>query len=80
MVVKNAEDLQSSTLLRTRKALPDIRILLEESEEKAGRLAESVGQKAGRLPLALVLREGRECVYTMMVATERGRESFCGES
>ena len=64
MVVKNAEDLQSSTLLRTRKALPDIRILLEESEEKAGRLAESVGQKAGRLPLALVLREGRECVYS----------------
>lgn len=64
MVVKNPEELKNSTLIRTWQALPEIRILLQDPEEKARKLAESVGQEPGRLPLALVLASGQECVYS----------------
>ncbi|MDE7353459.1 MAG: transglutaminase-like domain-containing protein [Acetatifactor sp.] len=64
MVVKNPEELKNSTLIRTWQALPEIRILLQDPEEKARKLAESVGQESGRLPLALVLASGLECVYS----------------
>lgn len=64
VVLRTAEDLENRTLRRTMKALPMIRTLLDDFGENYESLAAAVGQETGRLPLALVLEKGKECIYS----------------
>lgn len=64
VVLKSAEDMENKTLRRTMEALPGIRPLLDDFGENYEKLASAAGQEAGKLPLALVLEKGPECIYS----------------
>ena len=64
VVVRAAENLEDATLRRTLTALPVLAPLLDDFGEDYKTLAESLGQEAGKLPLAMILEGGRECVYS----------------
>ncbi|MBD5461400.1 MAG: transglutaminase domain-containing protein [Lachnospiraceae bacterium] len=64
VVLRRQEDLENATLRRTMEALPALRPLLDDFGENYEALAESVGQKVGKLPLALVIDGGHTCIYS----------------
>lgn len=63
-VLKSQEDLENATLAHTVSALPNLRFLLDDFGENYRKLAESVGREPGRLPLAVVVDGGEECIYS----------------
>lgn len=63
-VLKAPEDLENVTLRRTLEALPEIHTVLDDFGENYRRLAETVGQEPGKLPLAVVLNGQQECIYS----------------
>ncbi len=63
-IVKSPEDLENRTLCRTLEALPGIHTLLDDFEDNYRRLAETVRQEPGKLPLAVVLNGRKECIYS----------------
>lgn len=64
VVLKSKEDLENATLRRTMEALPAITPLLDDFGENYRKLAETVGREVGKLPLAVVLEAGQECIYS----------------
>ncbi len=64
MVLKSPEDLENPTLHRTLEALPAIHCCLDDFGDNYRALAENVGRKPGKLPLAVVLENGNQCVYS----------------
>lgn len=64
VILKNQKDLDNATVQRTIKALPEIHLLLDGSENNAEILAKQVGEEKGRLPLALVLNHEKKCLYS----------------
>jgi len=64
VVLRKKEDLEDGTLRRTLEAIPHICPLLDDFGSNYKALAECVGEEPGRLPLALVVEGGRECVYS----------------
>ncbi len=64
MVLKSPEDLENPTLHRTLEALPAIHCCLDDFGDNYRALAEKVGRKPGKLPLAVVLENGNQCVYS----------------
>lgn len=63
-VLRAPADRQNKTLARTLKALPQIRILYDDFGESYRTLAKEAGQEPGRLPLAVVMESGSECIYS----------------
>lgn len=64
VVLRSPEDMENRTLKRTMEVLPMIRPLLDDFGGNYETLASAVGQEAGKLPLALVLESGKECIYS----------------
>lgn len=64
IVLKTPEDLENATLARTTAVLPALRPLLDDFGGNYEKLAELAGREPGRLPLAVVLEDGAECVYS----------------
>lgn len=64
VVLKTPEDLENRTLRRTMEALPILRPLYHEFGGEYEALAAAVGQEPGKLPLAVVLDGGLECIYS----------------
>ncbi len=64
-VVRRGTDYETdATLKRAREALPGAKVLLEDFGEAYGALAYQAGRNSGKLPLAVVLEDGKECVYS----------------
>lgn len=64
VVLRSKEDLENTTLRRTMEALPGIVPLLDDFGENYRILAQTVGREVGKLPLAVILEGGRECIYS----------------
>ena len=64
IVLKTPEDLENATLTRTMGVLPELCPVLDDFGGNYEKLAELVGREPGRLPLAVVLEGGTECVYS----------------
>ena len=52
------------TLNRTLQALPHTVLLFDEFGDRYEKLARETGQEPGRLPLAMILEDGKECIYS----------------
>ena len=64
-VVRRGTDYEADvTLKKAREALPGAKVLLEDFGEAYGALAYQVGRNPGKLPLAVVMEDGKECVYS----------------
>ena len=63
-VLRDKEDLQNATLRRTMEALPKLTPLLDDFGANYEKLAETVGQQAGKLPLAVVMEGREQCIYS----------------
>lgn len=64
-VVRQGADYASdTTLCKVRKALPDAEVLRDGFGEEYRALCEKIGRPAGKLPLALVLEGGYDCIYS----------------
>ncbi len=64
VVLRSPEDLEDKTLQRTMGSLPMIHPVFHDLGEDYQKLSMSVKQEVGKLPLALVMKEGLECVYS----------------
>lgn len=64
IVLRGPKDLENPTLRRTMEALPMLRPLTDDFGENYEALAGRVGQKAGKLPLAIVVEDGHTCIYS----------------
>lgn len=63
-ILKAPEDLGDKTLRRTLEALPMIRTVLDDFGDNYCSLAQAAGQAPGKLPLAVILDEQQECIYS----------------
>ena len=64
-VVRRGTDYEADvTLTKAREALPGAKVLLEDFGEAYGALAYQAGRNPGKLPLAVVVEDGKECVYS----------------
>ncbi len=64
VVLKSAEDMENATFRRTFGALPGLRPILGDFGSDYPVLAGKAGQESGRLPLALVVNQDLECIYS----------------
>lgn len=64
VVLRAPEELNDPTLRRTMQALPALTPLLCSDEAQRDALSQCVGQEKGKLPLALVVQSGPECLYS----------------
>lgn len=64
IVRKGSGHESDGTLAKARKALPGARVLLDNFGEAYEEHSHQVGKAAGKLPLAVVLEAGTECVYS----------------
>jgi len=64
VVLKSAEDMENTTFRRTFSALPMLKPVLGDFGTDYPILAQKAGQEKGRLPLALVVNEKLECIYS----------------
>lgn len=63
-ILKAPEDLENVTLHRTLEALPEIHTVMDDFGDNYRRLAQTVGQEPGKLPLAVILNGQQECIYS----------------
>ena len=63
-ILKAPKDLENMTLHRTLEALPMIHTLLDDFGENYRKLAQTLGQEIGKLPLAVILNGQQECIYS----------------
>ncbi len=63
-ILKAPEDLENTTLHRTLEALPEIDTLLDDFGENYCKLAQTLDQEIGKLPLAVILNGQQECIYS----------------
>lgn len=64
VVLRTPEDLEDKTLKRAMGVVPNLCPLVSDFGDSYEKLAESVHQEVGKLPLALVLNGGTECLYS----------------
>lgn len=64
VVLKSPEDLENATLRRTMTALPKLIPVLDDFGASYEKLAQSVGQEIGKLPLAVILEGSQQCIYS----------------
>lgn len=64
-VVRQGADYESDTTLsKVRVALPDAEVLRDGFGEEYRALCEKIGRPAGKLPLAMILEDGCDCIYS----------------
>ncbi len=64
-VVRNGADYEADgTLKKTREALPETKVLMDEFGEGYETFARQAGCNPGKLPLVAVLEGGKECIYS----------------
>ncbi len=64
VVLRTEQELDDPTLRRTMAALPALTPLFSADELRRDEIAQDAGQDAGRLPLALIVQKGPECLYS----------------
>lgn len=64
VVRQNSDYERDQTLKRAREALPQAEVLVDEFTDAYGNFSYQAGRNPGKLPLAVILENGRECVYS----------------
>ena len=55
---------ENKTLKRVTEELPGLKLLVCDSQESYQELSISIGQNPGNLPLAFVMQDGKDCIYS----------------
>ncbi len=64
VVSKGIDDEKDVTLKKAREALPHVQLLFDDFGESYEKLSRQVKRVPGKLPLALVLQDGKECLFS----------------